>query len=273
MTIITLTTDFGLKDGNVGVMKGVIWGIAPHVRLVDLSHTIAPQDVAEAAWVLKRAAPYFPAGTIHVAVIDPGVGTARRPLAAWIGQQRFVGPDNGVFTRVLLAAEQAGAPVTCVVLDRPEYWRPSISHVFHGRDIFAPAAAHLAADVPLEELGTPLDDPVRLPLAAPVRQAGGLTGVVTHVDHFGNIATNITRADLGDRTTLTVHIGGVDVPGLLRTFGEAAPGTLIALYSSTDDLLVAEVNGNAARRLGVRPGDEIILSFELPGPNSKLKTH
>ncbi len=161
MTIITLTTDFGLSDGYVGAMKGVILGIAPAAHLVDLSHEIAPQDVRQAAHVLADAVPYFPAGTVHLAVVDPGVGSARRPLLITTPRAAFVGPDNGLFTFILGTAKtQAWA------LDQPGYWLPEISRTFHGRDIFAPVAAHLACGVPPEMLGSPITDAA--PLAAPL---------------------------------------------------------------------------------------------------------
>jgi S-adenosylmethionine hydrolase len=266
MPIITLTTDFGLRDGNVGVMKGVILALAPAARLVDLSHTIGPQDVAEAAWVLKRAVPYFPPETIHLVVVDPGVGTARRPLAARIGSQRFVGPDNGVLTRVLAQAERAGQAAAFWQLDQPGYWRAVVSTVFHGRDIFAPVAGHLAAGVPLERLGRPIADPVRLALPAPRASDQGLSGEVAHIDHFGNVATNITRADLAAAglpadEALALRVRDAEIAGLVATFGERPAGTLVALYSSTDDLIVAEVNGHAARRLGARVGDPVEVSW------------
>src|SRR3972149_2437787 len=144
MSVITLMTDFGIKDGNVGVMKGVIWGIAPDVQISDLSHTIQAQNIREAGFILARSVPYFPKGTIHVAVVDPGVGTQRRPMAARIGDWFFVGPDNGLITMWLEHAEKENWTSEFVHLDRPEYWLPVVSHVFHGRDIFSPAAAHLA---------------------------------------------------------------------------------------------------------------------------------
>lgn len=260
--IISLTTDFGTKDGNVGVMKGVIWGIAPQARIADLSHQISPQNVAEAAWVLGRSAPYFPEGSVHVVVVDPGVGTARRPIAARLGPQRFVGPDNGVVTRLLVWAERQGHPVAFVHLDRPEYWLPEVSDVFHGRDIFAPVAAHLAAGVPLQQVGTPIDDPVRLALAEPQREGGRLRGQVVHIDHFGNIATNVRREHLGEVHRVRVRLRGVEVPGLVRTFGERPPGELIALYGSTGDLILSVVNGSAAARLGAQVGDPVEVVLE-----------
>ena len=185
MPIITLLTDFGNQDGYVAAMKGVILSRAPDVTLVDITHAIAPQAVLQAAYVLAQAAPFFPTGAIHVAVVDPGVGSARRPLAIQTSTAIFVGPDNGLFTDVL----DSGAVTACVHLDRPRFWRDDPSSTFHGRDIFAPIAAHLAQQVSLNILGTPINDPVRLLLPKPQRQPDGtLTGAIIHVDHFGNLS-------------------------------------------------------------------------------------
>ncbi len=261
MTVITLMTDFGLKDGNVGVMKGVIWGIAPEAQIADLSHLIGPQNVREAAWILGRSAPYFPEGTVHVVVVDPGVGTKRRPIAARCGPQRFVGPDNGVLSLLLARAEAEGWPVEIVHLNRPEYWLEEISHVFHGRDIFSPVGAHLAAGVPVAALGDPIDDPVRLSFPRPERTDGGLRGEVMHIDHFGNVATNIMRTDLKGVEQVAVQLRGTEVPGLFATFGERPVGDLMALYGSTGSLIVSVVNGSAASRIGAQIGDPVEVRF------------
>lgn len=257
MSTITLLTDFGLKDGNVGVMKGVIWKIAPLAQIADLSHLIGPQNVQEAALIVARSAPYFPSGTVHVAVVDPGVGTERRPLAAHLGNQFFVGPDNGVFTLVLERAEKEGAPVQCIHLDRPEFWLPQVSHVFHGRDIFAPAAAHLAMGVPIAELGTLIADPLRLKLQQPVRRGKTWKGELIHVDHFGNLSRNLRLEHLGPIQAATVRLCGREINGLVRTFGERSPGELVALFGSTGNLIVSVVNGSAAGELGAHIGDEV----------------
>ncbi|GAB4502959.1 MAG: hypothetical protein Fur0035_25220 [Anaerolineales bacterium] len=262
MAVLSLMTDFGLKDGNVGVMKGVIWGIAPGAQISDLSHLIAPQNVAEAALILFRAAPYFPAGTIHIVVVDPGVGTARRAMAAQIGEQFYVGPDNGTISLWLEKSPAA----RFVALDKPEYWLPQISHVFHGRDIFAPAAAHLAAGVPLEALGSPFSDPVLLHLPQPQPTSGGLRGEVIHIDHFGNITSNIRAEALGARLQtpqkLRVRLNGVEIDGLVQTFGERPAGSLVALIGSTGNLLACLVNGSAAARLNSKIGDIFEVFFE-----------
>jgi S-adenosylmethionine hydrolase len=257
LSIITLMTDFGVKDGNVGVMKGVIWSIAPNARIADLSHNISPQNVREAALILARSALYFPPGTIHVVVVDPGVGTSRRPLAARLGTHYFVGPDNGILTMFLERAQAAGWLSEFVHTDKPEYWLPEVSHVFHGRDIFSPIAAHLANGVPLASLGSPVNDPVLMPLPKPHRTSSGWLGEVIHIDHFGNISTNIVREQLGKPPRLLVHLCGVNIEGMVDTFGERQPGELVALYGSTGNLIVSEVNGSAASRLNAAVGDPV----------------
>lgn len=258
MRCVTLMTDFGIKDGNIGVMKGVIWKIAPGALVADLTHMIQPQNVVEGAFVLGRSAYYFPDETIHVCVVDPGVGTQRRPIAARLGSQYFVGPDNGLCTVMLEKCEKAGWPVKFVHLNKPEYWLEKVSHVFHGRDIFSPSAAHLARGVPLEELGSVITDPVRLNLPRPVYQDGVWHGQVVHIDHFGNLASNITVEDLENLgNDVLVRLGDLELPGLVNTFGEREPGELIALFGSTGNLIISLVNGSAAARLHTAVGDEI----------------
>ncbi len=255
LRIITLSTDFGLKDGNVGIMRGVIWGIAPEVQISELSNLIGPQNILEGTLILSRAAPYYPEGTIHIMVVDPGVGTARRPIAARIGKQYYVVPDNGLITLVLEAAEKRGETVEIVHLDQPKYWLPEISHVFHGRDIFAPTAAHLARGVPLKELGTPITDPIRLKIPRPGKTETGWRGEILYIDSFGNLATNIEREDLPDTNRLSVQVDGTEIRGLVNTFGERPAGDLVALFGSSGNLIVSEVNGSAVRRLNAKVGD------------------
>jgi S-adenosyl-L-methionine hydrolase (adenosine-forming) len=263
LPVISLMTDFGIKDGNVGVMKGVIWSISPEAQIADLSHMIAPQNVREAALILARSVPYFPANSIHVVVVDPGVGTARRPMAAKIGAQYYVGPDNGTITLLLERAEQEGWKTKFVHLNQPKYWLSTVSYVFHGRDIFSPTAAHLSIGVSLKDLGTAFDDPVKLEIPKPEQTANGWRGEVIHIDHFGNLASNIRIETLGaalkEMDKISVRLGGVEIRGLVNTFGERAVGELIALLGSTGNLIVSVVNGSAAERLKVKVGD----SFEV----------
>ncbi len=263
MTVITLMTDFGLKDGNVGVMKGVIWGIAPQAQIADLSHLIGAQNIVEAALILARSAPYFPPGSIHVVVVDPGVGTARRHLAARLDEQFFVGPDNGVITLLLEQAEAQGLPVEIVHTDRREYWLAEVSHVFHGRDVFSPIAARLANGAALRSLGTPIHDPVRLNLPSPRRIPGGWQAEIIHIDHFGNLSTNLRREHLGEAERIQTLVCGVKMDGMVRTFGERPPGALVALYGSTGNFIISEVNGSAAARLAAKVGDAVTVT--LPG--------
>jgi S-adenosylmethionine hydrolase len=259
MSVISLMTDFGIKDGNVGVMKGVIWGIAPEAHIADLSHLITPQNIREAALILSRSAPYFPENSIHVVVVDPGVGTSRRPMAARIGTQYYVGPDNGTITLLLERAEKEGWETEFVHLSKPEYWLPNVSYVFHGRDIFSPAAAHIAIGIPLNDMGTPFDDPVKLELPKPEKTVQGWKGEVIHIDHFGNVASNIRIETLGEALKemdkITVRVSGVEIKGMVNTFGEGAVGELVALMGSTGNLIVSVVNGSAAERLSAKVGD------------------
>jgi hypothetical protein len=208
MPILTLTTDFGFKDGFAGTMKGVIWGICPEAQIADISHTIEPQNVLEGAFTLWRAYSFFPAGAIHVAVVDPGVGTQRRPLAMRAGKWYFVGPDNGLFTPVLADAEKNGWPVEIVHLTNARYWLPDVSRTFHGRDIFAPVGAYLAKGVPLADFGPAIKDPVRLAMPKPEKTSTGWRAHVTVVDVFGNCATDLPASELTEHNNVTFRLRG-----------------------------------------------------------------
>ena len=258
MTVITLLTDFGLSDGYPGVMKGVIWKIAPNVQIADISHAIKPQDIFHGALALSRTAPFFPPGTIHIAVVDPGVGTQRRPIGLQLGEHYFIGPDNGLFTLVLEHAESQGNTIQVFHLDQDSYWLPEISRVFQGRDIFAPVAAHLARGIPLEKMGSIIHDPVRLVIPNPEPiQGGGWRGEIVEIDTFGNLATNLDRSLISTLGEVRVHIGDFYINRLVNTFGDRPPGTLIALYGTTNDLIISVVNGNAAHTLNVSIGDDV----------------
>ncbi len=257
MKILTLTTDFGLRSGFVGIMKGVIYSIALQVEIVDISHSIAPQNIQEGAFTLWRAAPFFPPGTIHVYVVDPGVGTQRRPLAAQIGDQYFVGPDNGLLTPLLEAAEGAQQPVEVIHLNNPKYWLPKVSHTFHGRDVFAPVGAHLANGISLSALGPRLDNPVRMKLPHPVKTETCWTAHVTLIDTFGNLTLDLPASMLQCRTDALFRLRGTVVTGISESYGQKQPGDLIALVDSEDYLEIAVVNGSAAERLGAQVGDTV----------------
>lgn len=262
MRIITLLTDFGIHDGYPGVMKGVILNIAPEVQIIDLSHDISPQDILQAAILLGRSALYFPIGTIHVAVIDPGVGTSRRAIAAQLGDHFFVGPDNGLITLLLDKSECDHQQVELVNLDKPRFWLPEVSKTFHGRDIFVPVAAHLATGVSLDQMGSPINDPIRLDIPKPARTSNGWLGQVIYIDHFGNLSTNITASDLGSSDVITTIVKGNRITGLARAFGDALEGSLIALIDSFATFSISVVNSSAANFLGAHVGDpvEVITS-------------
>lgn len=257
MRVITLTTDFGLRDGYAGVLKGVIWKIAPEVQIADISHLISPQNVMEGALTLGRTADYFPEGTIHVGVVDPGVGTRRRAIAAQVGGQFFVGPDNGLITILLERAERKHQKITVIQLDQPQYWLPSVSNVFHGRDIFAPSAAYLALGVSLESMGTPVLDPQRLDLPAPEPLPEGWRGRVLSIDHFGNLSTNLEKELVAGLNPIKIRYKNWTINGLIRTFGEAEAGQFVAIIDSSNHLSLNVVNGSAAEQFNASVGDEV----------------
>lgn len=259
--IVTLTTDFGQGDFDVGVLSGVVWSIAPDARLVDLSHEIARHDVLEASLMLERCTPYFPDGTIHVVVVDPGVGTERRAIAARLGAQWFVGPDNGLITGMRERAVAAQRTAEFVHLNRPRYWLPEVSSIFHGRDIFASAAGHLAAGIALAEVGEPIEDPILLEIRTPEAYADGWRGSVMHIDSFGNLSTNIERRHLTNAKPIQVAVRSAQISEMKRTFGDAQPGELVALVDSSGKLCICVVNGNAAARLRALVGDPVEVRF------------
>lgn len=262
MNPIVLMTDFGTKDGNVGVMKGVISGIYPEASIIDLSHGISPQNILEAALILTRTYRYFPEGSVFIIVVDPGVGTQRRPLAARIGNYYFILPDNGILSPLLTNAKQTHQSVELIHLDRPEFWLENVSFVFHGRDIFAPAGAHLASGIKLSNLGTPIQDPVMMEMPTPSETSEGLIAQVIHIDTFGNISTNVQKPHLQGHSRLLVTVRGIQIAGLYQTFGDLPAGELMALLGSTDYLILSEVNGNAARRIGALVGDPVSVTFK-----------
>ncbi|MGD2145658.1 MAG: SAM-dependent chlorinase/fluorinase [Anaerolineae bacterium] len=281
-SIITLTTDFGVADGYVGTMKGVILDVAPSTQLVDITHEIAPQNVRQTAYVLYTACPFFPPHAVHLVVVDPGVGSLRRPIAARSTWGLFVGPDNGVFSYVLAAGDVGQAVGQEVVeLADPRYRLSHVSHTFHGRDIFAPAAAHLAAGVPLEQLGPPVSDPVLLPLPRLELGRHVIRGEVLHADHFGNVITSIGRllwvqGDLAlepvfqeavgpeirfGAGSALVTVGGQEIARLHRTYADVEHGQLLALVGSEGHLEIAVREGSGADELGLKPGDPVELSW------------
>ena len=249
--IVTLLSDFGTRDGFVAAMKGVILEIAPTARLADATHDIAPGDVEAAAFVLHQYWRLFPPGTVHLAVVDPGVGTERRAVALEAEGRYVVAPDNGLITRVMGAVPTA----RCVEMSAAEYWRSDPSMTFHGRDIFAPAAAHLAAGVPLERLGPAVADPVLLTLEPPRRTPQEIVGRVAHIDRFGNLITDVPAEWLVDGWR--VSVAGREVGSLRRTYADVEEGEPLALIGSLGTLEVAARGGSAASQLGAARGDPV----------------
>lgn len=254
MAFITFTSDFGLTDPYVGIVHGVIASIAPTARVIDLTHGVPPQDVYAGALALYVACRWFPAGTIHLAVVDPGVGTPRRALLLRTADAWFVGPDNGLFGLVAPAAVLQG----CWELTNRRYWLEAASATFHGRDIFGPAAAHLAAGVPPEELGAPAASPLEVPdLRLQDVGPGETTGRVIAADHFGNLITNVRASEHWEQALASGSVDAwlVDRPVQpARTYGEAPIGTLVLLAGSSGLLEVAVPNGSAAATTGLGPG-------------------
>lgn len=263
--VLSLTTDFGLVDAYVGTMKGVAYGVDPALRIVDLTHTVDAQSVLECAFHVRHAAPYFPAGTVHLAVVDPGVGTARESLVALAGGQAFIAPDNG-----LLPAALDGYEVRYGVLDAERFLREGASRTFHGRDLYAPAAAALAAGAvsPSEAITRDVGEReiVRIDLPRPIVSDGGARGAVVHIDRFGNALTNLCPDDDEDLAEVVaarprVVVRGVEL-GWVETYGDAPEGDVVALVDSFGLVEVARVGGSAEDALGLSPGD--IVSLELP---------
>lgn len=237
-------------------MKGVILSTAPESRIVDLSHGIAPQNILEGALFLAAAIPSFPAGTIHVAVVDPGVGTTRRPVIARCAGQFVVFPDNGLLTLL----ERTHPVDSAVVIENPALMAASPSATFHGRDIFAPAAARLSLGTPLAEFGAAAGNLVKIPVPeASLDQEGQLHGEIIHVDRFGNCITNISRDMVPGDSNYRVQVAAATLPGILRTYGDVPPGTLLALFGSSGHLEIAVAMDSAARTLELDPGTPVTL--------------
>lgn len=256
--IVTLTTDFGLSDGYVGAVKGVLLSLAPHVTVIDLCHVVSPGDVRHAAFLLYQATPTFPTDSIHVAVVDPGVGSDRRIVAVRTTWGTYVAPDNGLLTLILANSETQ----EMVNVTNPVYWRARTSATFHGRDIFAPVAAHLANGVAVSRLGQPLTDPVMLSLPEPEFPAADtVVAHVLHVDDFGNLILNI-RADQLPRCPV-FEVMGHTIRGLHRTYADGIAGQLIAYVGSTHDHVeIAVPQGHAGDRCGATVGTRVLIRNE-----------
>lgn len=259
--VLTLLTDFGLSDIYVGTMKGAIAQINPSLQVIDLTHQVPPQNVAIARFSLLSAYPYFPAGTVHMAVIDPGVGGARRGVAIELAEGFLVGPDNGLFSGVL----ERYPAVAAVELTNPEYWRsPSPSSTFHGRDIFAPVSAHLANGLPLAALGTLIDPHTLMDLETLQwsETPSGLAGAVQYIDRFGNLVTNIPGEKVSGRSW-SLKIGRITMPGQ-ATYSDRQPGQPLALVGSHGWVEVAINGGNAQFQLRASLGDDVQIQLENP---------
>ncbi|MDP8989690.1 MAG: SAM-dependent chlorinase/fluorinase [Acidobacteriota bacterium] len=257
--LITFTTDFGLSDHFVGTMKGVVAGIAPQARVIDISHDIAPYNVTEAAFVIAEAWAYFPRGTIHVVVVDPGVGSSRRPILAEAGGHYFIAPDNGVLSLVFDAA-----PHKVRVISNPKFMRREISRTFHGRDIFAPAAAHLAKGAKPAAFGKLIHDYVRLSSAQPaLKGKDSWRGAILKVDRFGNLITNFAARDFAAITArpFEMRAGVKRIHRLALTYAEAEVGDLFVIVGSAGYLEIAANQASAASLLGCRAGASVELDL------------
>lgn len=249
--IVTVLSDFGTNDGFVAAMKGVVLAIAPDAVIVDAAHDVAPGDVEAAAFVLSQYWHLYPPGTVHLAVVDPGVGSARRALAIEVDGRFLVGPDNGLATRALAAARAWRA----VEITEPRYTAADRSSTFHGRDIFAPAAGHLAAGVALDALGPTVKDPLALKIALPTRGAAELRGRIAHVDRFGNLISDLP----GDwcEGEWSFEVKGQPVGPLRRAYSDVAPGDLVAVVGSLATVEIAVRDGSAAQKTGAVRGDPV----------------
>jgi S-adenosylmethionine hydrolase len=258
--LVTLTSDFGLQDYYVSAMKGVMLQIATDLQLIDVSHEIPPQDVMAGAWVTMNSALLYPQGTVHLVVVDPGVGTRRRPVAVRIEDQYFVGPDNGLFA--LVAGDRS---YEAVELSNESYRRDSVSNTFHGRDIFAPAAAHLANGVDMNRLGKPVEELETYRWAQPVADKDGLQGWVIHIDRFGNLVTNLS-ADLINETVgeqdVKIYAGNMILNDIVDTFGDVEEGEPAAYIGSAGMLEVGVNKGDAETLLGIQKGSTISIVLQ-----------
>lgn len=256
--VITLLTDFGATDHYVAAMKGVILEICPDAHLIDITHQIPPYQILEAAFTLSQAWPYFPPGSIHLIVVDPGVGTSRRPLLAEAGGHLFVAPDNGVLALVrnLKARE----------LTAERFFRHPVSRTFHGRDIFAPVAARLATGVPPADFGSEVYDPVVLPAAEPVETSPGIwTGTILHIDHFGNIVTNFTKTFASELVNeFDLRLGEYRIYQINQDYSSSSPGELFLIPGSSGYLEISARQTHAASQFGVSMTDKLTLRVNAP---------
>ena len=255
--IITLTTDFGLLDPYVAAMKGVIYNICPAARIVDLGHNISAHDVVEGALFVAGSAPYFPSATIHVVVIDPGVGSSRKPIVVLAGEQVFICPDNGLLTLVLRKS-----PLHEIrEISNPELMLDKVSPTFHGRDVFAPAAAHLANGIAFSRLGSLLTEIETLAIPESEVRENEISGEIIHFDHFGNLITNIPRSLIPESTNCNIIVGDHILKGIKQTYADVNQGCVLALFSSSDYLEIAANKCNAGALLGLSKGNKVRVTY------------
>jgi S-adenosylmethionine hydrolase len=266
--VITLTTDFGTSDAYVGVMKGVILGINPNVQVVDITHAVPPQDIHEAAFLIHSAYRYFPKGTIHVIVVDPGVGSDRQAIICQTDHAFFVCPDNGILSYLLPEIENDEEQLWHVVaIQNRAYYLPEVSQTFHGRDIFAPVAAHLSLGVLIGDIGPPVQNLVRFPMPRLTISDDKLTGEIIKIDSFGNVITSISESlltRLGSKPTqrtpvYEVTVGNITLKCLNRTYAESEIGAPLAIIGSSGMLEIAVNGGSAAQVLGLKHGDTVTI--------------
>jgi S-adenosylmethionine hydrolase len=259
--IITLTTDYGTNDHLVGAMKGVIFGINPEVNIVDITHGVLAHDILDGALTIGQAYRYYPPKTVHVVVVDPGVGTARRPILVASDQHYLIAPDNGVLSAVYDQTEA----LTVWNLTSEHYFRAPVSKTFHGRDIFAPVAAWLTKSWQTSAFGEPITDFVRFALPKPKADGRVIKGVVLRVDHFGNLITNLTQenaaAIFADEAKFTLKVGNGSVSTIVPTFAQGPAGTPVAIIGSSGYLEISINRGNAARTLGSMRGAEVTVEL------------
>lgn len=260
--IVTLLTDFGIKDHYVASMKGVILGINPYCLIIDITHQVKAHDIEEAAFILLNAYSFFPKGTIHLSVVDPGVGGKRKPILLITQDYYFIGPDNGLFT--LVAKREKVKQV--IVLNEEKYFLSRLSRTFHGRDLFAPVAAHLSLGVKPKAFGYQVDSLKEFRFEEPIIKDGKLSGKILHIDAFGNLISNLTEEIIFQYVQgqpLTIWIGEKTIHGLKKGYGEGKKGELIALFGSGGFLEISVREGNAQKKLKIKKGDRIWIGTKI----------